>query len=167
MSHATLQRATLRHDLRPGDLGRVVEQHGMLYAAEYGLDITMERYIAETIAELGKAAPPDRDRLWIAEIDGRMAGSIGIIGREGGAAQLRWFLVAPEARGQGLGGRLIEEALAFCREAGFRSVYLWTLHILTDAARLYLRAGFQKTEVKPPVPLWGRVLSEGRYDLSL
>src|SRR5262245_32256566 len=167
MSRETRQRATPRHDLRPGHLGRVVEQHGVLYAAEYGLDVTMERYIAETIAELGKAARPDRDRLWIAEIDGRIAGSIGIIGREGGAAQLRWFLVAPEARGQGLGSRLIEESLAFCRATGCRSVYLWTLHILTDAARLYLRAGFQKTEVKPLVPLWGRVLSEERYDLTL
>jgi predicted N-acetyltransferase YhbS len=117
-------RPAVRHELRPGDLGRVVEQHGALYAAEYGFDRTFEAYAAETLAEFGRTMQPDRDRLWVAEMNGRLVGSIGIIGRDGGAAQLRWLLVAPEARGHGLGGRLISASLTFCREAGYGCVYL-------------------------------------------
>lgn len=158
---------TIRHELQPGDLGRVVEQHGVLYAAEYGFDHGFEAYVAETAAEFGRLARPGRDRLWIAERAGRQVGTIAILRRDGGAAQLRWFLVDPGERGHGLGRRLLGEALAFCRAAGYRSVYLWTVTGLDAAARLYLEAGFHKTETKPPAQLWGVRLSEERYDLTL
>lgn len=158
---------TIRHDLRPGDLGRVTELHGVLYAQEPGFDHTFEAYVAETVAEYGKLARPGLDRLWLVELDGRQVGSIAIVGREDGAAQLRWFLVHPDARGHGLGGRLIQECLAFCRAAGYRSVYLWTVAGLEAAAHLYLAAGFRKTETKPPIALWGATLTEERYDLTL
>ena len=158
---------TVRHDLRPGDMGRVIALHGVLYAEEYGFDHGFEAYVAETIVEFGRLARPELDRLWVAELDGRLVGSIAIIGREDGAAQLRWFLVDPEARGRGLGRRLIDESLAFCRAAGYRSVYLWTVSGLDAAARLYREAGFRKTETKAPAMLWGVSLAEERYDLDL
>src|SRR5215218_2427992 len=93
----------LRHDLCPGDIGQIVALHGQLYAEEYGFGLQFEAYAAETLAEFGKPERTARDRLWVAEIDGRLVGSIGIIGRGGNAAQLRCLLIAPEARGIGLG----------------------------------------------------------------
>jgi GNAT superfamily N-acetyltransferase len=158
---------TVRHDLRPGDMGQVIALHGVLYAQEYGFDHGFEAYVAETMAEFGKLARPDLDRLWVAEREGRLVGSIAIVGRVDGAAQLRWFLVDPETRGSGLGRRLVHDALEFCRAAGYRTVYLWTVNGLDAAARLYVAAGFRKTETKPPVPLWGVNLAEERYDLDL
>jgi GNAT superfamily N-acetyltransferase len=154
----------IRHDLRPGDMGRVIALHGMLYAEEYGFDHGFEAYVAETVAEFGRLARPGLDRLWVAERAGQLVGSIAIVGREDGAAQLRWFLVHPDARGSGLGRRLLHEALTFCRAAGYRSVYLWTVTGLEAAARLYVAAGFRKTETKPPATLWGVDLAEERYD---
>jgi GNAT superfamily N-acetyltransferase len=158
---------TIRHDLRPGDMGRVIAMHGVLYAEEYGFDHGFEAYVAETVAEFGKLARPGLDRLWVAELDSRLVGSIAILGRDDGAAQLRWFLVDPEARGRGLGRRLIDESLSFCRAAGYRSVFLWTVTGLDAAARLYVAAGFRKTETKPPALLWGVHLAEERYDLEM
>jgi GNAT superfamily N-acetyltransferase len=158
---------TIRHDLRPGDMGRVIAQHGELYAKEYGFDHGFEAYVAETVAEFGKLARPGLDRLWVAERAGQHLGSIAIIGREDGLAQLRWFLVDLDARGAGLGRRLVAEALAFCRSAAYRSVCLWTVNGLDVAAHLYVEAGFRKTETKPAVALWGVTLSEERYDLTL
>lgn len=157
---------TIRHDLRPGDLGRVTAIHGELYAAEYGFSHVFEAYVAETLAEFGKNYEPGRDRLWLVEREGRLVASIGIVGRADGAAQLRWLLVAPEARGSGLGRRLVEEALTFCREAGYRAVYLWTVHLLPTAASLYTSFGFEKTESLPPAD-WGATVIEERYDLDL
>ncbi len=163
-----MEAPSLRCDLRPGDLGRVVEMHGVLYAREYGFDARFEAYVAHTLGELDLTSPPvARDRLWIAELDGRLVGSAGIVGREGGDAQLRWVLVHPDARGCGLGRRLLEEALGFCRGAGYRRVFLWTVHPLVNAARLYVRLGFALTEEKPAAPLWGLSLVEQRYDLTL
>jgi GNAT superfamily N-acetyltransferase len=166
MTDEDAEKITVRHGPRPGDLGRVTALHGELYAAEYGFDCRFEAYVAETLGEFGRLARPGRDRLWLAETGGRLIGSVGIVGREDGAAQLRWLLVAPEGRGRGLGRRLLGEALAFCREAGYRSVYLWTVGQLTTAARLYLEAGFRKTEALPPAD-WGAPVVEERYDLRL
>ena len=158
---------SIRHERRPGDLGRVISLHAELYAREYGFGIGFESYAVETVAEYLQLDRPDQDRVWIAEMDGRMVGCIGILGRENGEAQLRWFLVDPATRGQGLGRRLVQEALDFCRAAGYRSVYLWTVNGLEAAAKLYRDAGFQKTETKPEAILWGVPLSEERHDLTL
>ena len=157
---------TIRHELRPGDLGRIITLHAELYAREYGFGPGFEGYAIETIAEYLTLPDPERHRVWVVEQDGRLVGCIGILGRENGAAQLRWFLVDPSVRGQGLGRRLVNEALAFCRASGCRSVYLWTVSILRTAAKLYRDAGFQVTETKPEAILFDQPLVEERYDLT-
>ena len=160
------KRITLRHHLCPGDLGRIIALHGELYAREFDFGLPFEAYAAETLAEFGKPERTERDHLWIAEIDGQLAGSIGIIGRENNAAQLRCLLIAPNARGMGLGRCLVETALAFCREAGYDSVFLWTVQGLPAAAHLYASAGFVKTDELPPSN-WGVPVIEERYELRL
>jgi GNAT superfamily N-acetyltransferase len=74
--------------------------------------------------------------------------------------------VVPEHRGHGLGKWLLDEALAFAREAGYRRVTLWTVDLLRTAARLYADAGFRLAETRPGAP-WGVPLTEQRYDLDL
>jgi len=182
----------IRQGSRPGDVGRVVAMHGVLYAGEYGFDRTFEAYVAGTMAAFGREYDPGRDRLWVAEREGRLVGSIGIVGEqrkeaddrqaehgssyetagddvaagEGQAAQLRWLLVHPEARGSGLGRALVGEALGFCRSCGYESVYLWTLANLGAAIRLYGDAGFIRMERKTQ-QLWGATVTEERYELRL
>src|SRR6476646_8340020 len=105
---------TLRTTLRPGDVGAVVSLHGTLYAREYGFDATFEAYVAGPLAEFVRSGS-DRERLWIAEQDGRLVGCIAIVLASAEAAQLRWFLVDPVTRGAGLGKRLLQEAIDFSR----------------------------------------------------
>jgi GNAT superfamily N-acetyltransferase len=156
---------TLRHEVRPGDLGNVVALHGVLYAREYGFDATFEAYVAGPLAEFVKSNRP-RERLWLAEMDGRLVGCVAIVGATETIAQLRWYLVDPSARGQGLGRRLLNEALAFSRQNGYTSIILWTVSALTTAARLYQRAGFAKVEEKPAFQ-WGVAVVEEKYRLDL
>lgn len=157
----------LRHDLRAGDMGRVIALHGELYTTEFGYSHEFEAYVAESFAEFGKRYEPARDRLWLAELDGGLVGSVGILGRADGAAQLRWYLVHPDVRGRGLGHRLLDEALQFCRSTDRRLVYLWTVTGLDASARMYASAGFRLTEQTAFAHLWGLRLAEQRYDLEL
>jgi len=155
----------LRHDLRPGDLGSIVHLHGRLYAEEYGFDPTFEAYVAGPMSEFVRTHS-ERDRLWIAERDGRIVGCIAIVEAAPEEAQLRWYLVDPGARGLGLGRTLLSEAVSFCRRRGYRSIFLWTVRALTAAARLYVAFGFVKTEEKPGRQ-WGVDVVEEKYVLTL
>jgi GNAT superfamily N-acetyltransferase len=93
--------ASVRHDMRPGDIGNIIGMHGRLYASEHGYSRC-----------------------------------------------------------------LVEEAVAFCRSGGYRSVMLWTEASLTTATRLYRQCGFLLTEQKTGMT-WGAERTEERYDLSL
>ncbi len=79
---------------------------------------------------------------------------------------MRWYLVDPSARGLGLGRKLLHEAVAFCKECRYESVFLWTISALAAAARLYLSAGFEKVEQKPGTH-WGVDVVEEKYVLRL
>ena len=161
--------ALIRTGDRPGDLGAVAAMHGVLYCREQHMDQTIEAYIAGGLAELVTAIAREGEeagRLWVAEEDGQLVGSIGITEATDDAAQLRWFLVDPSQRGRGLGHRLLDTALGYCRTRGFRSVFLWTIAGLAPAHRMYEQAGFTLTESRP-VRQWGRDIVEQRFDVDL
>ncbi len=156
---------TLRHELRAGDLGYLVYLHGTLYAREYGFDHTFEAYVAGPMAQFALAASP-RERIWIAENDDGILGCVAIVSAGVDVAQLRWFLVDPRARGSGLGRRLLDDALGFCRATGYHSVILWTVSALEAAAHLYRTSGFRKVEERTGRP-WGVPVVEEKYELQL
>jgi ribosomal protein S18 acetylase RimI-like enzyme len=155
----------VRHDLRPGDLGEMIRRHATLYAAENGFGLEFEGYVAQGAAEFAGRYDPKLDRVWIVD-DGRMAGFLLVMHREPGTAQLRYFFLLPEYRGQGWGKRLLESALTFAREAGYERMYLWTTEEQTAALSLYTRHGFLLTEEKPSTA-FGKPVTERRYDLDL
>jgi GNAT superfamily N-acetyltransferase len=159
--------ALIRAGDQPGDLGAVAAMHGVLYGREQGMDQTVEAYIAGGLADLVTARARDGEeagRLWVAEADGRLVGSVGIT-KASDAAQLRWFLVDPSERGRGLGRRLLDTAIGYARSGGFRSVFLWTIAGLEPAHHLYRQAGFTLTESRP-VRQWGLDVVEQRFDLA-
>jgi DNA-binding MarR family transcriptional regulator/N-acetylglutamate synthase-like GNAT family acetyltransferase len=131
--------------LRPlasGDYGWVVHRHGDLYAEEYGWDETFEALVAQIVADYIKHRDPKRESAWIAEVDGEPAGCVFCTEKEEQVAQLRLLLVEPWARGRGIGSRLVAECLGFAKRVGYERIMLWTNDVLTDARRIYERAGF-------------------------
>jgi DNA-binding MarR family transcriptional regulator/GNAT superfamily N-acetyltransferase len=130
----------------PGDLGWIVQANGVLYAREYGWDATYEALVARIVADFAAEHDPERERAWIATVDGRPAGCVLCVREDDATARLRLLLVEPWARGMGIGERLVSDCIAFARAAGYSELVLWTNDILVAARRIYERAGFVLVE---------------------
>jgi DNA-binding MarR family transcriptional regulator/N-acetylglutamate synthase-like GNAT family acetyltransferase len=134
---------------RSGDMGWVVARHGVLYAQEYNFDETFEALVASIVAKFIDHEDPSRERCWIAERDGIPVGCVFLVRASKKVGKLRLFLVEPDARGLGIGTRLVDDLLAFARSAGYRKVRLWTQSNLLAARHVYAKAGFEKSGEKP------------------
>jgi len=113
------------------------------YQAWLGVDLCFQGFEKELATLPGAYAPP-AGGLWLAWVDGAIAGVVGIRPIKPGVAEMKRLWVRPAYRGLGLGRRLAETAVAAARDTGYRSICLDTLGHMTEARRLYRALGFQE-----------------------
>jgi DNA-binding MarR family transcriptional regulator/GNAT superfamily N-acetyltransferase len=145
---------------RPGDMGWVIHRHGAVYAQEYGWDERFEALVAEIAAKFIREFDPKRERCWIAERDGSIIGSVFLVKQSEETAKLRLLLVEAQARGLGLGKRLVQECIQFAKLSGYRKITLWTQSNLHAAKHIYQRAGFVKVHEEPYDGIGRNLISE-------
>ena len=133
---------SVRNELRAGDLGRIIALHGECYDIVPGFGLAFEAFVARTVAEyiLDTGA---KGRIWMAERDGRLVGCTAIVLRDENRGQLRWVLVDQSARGLGLGKRLVNDALQYCRDNSRKEVFFETTDGLPESLALYDALGFE------------------------
>ncbi len=144
-----MKRSVVLRDLQPGDLGWVVEQHGRIYAQEYGWNWEFEALVAGICEDFVKKFKPGWERCWIAELNGQRVGSVFVVRKSSRTAKLRMLILTPEARGLGLGGQLTDEAIQFARERGYKKMVLWTNACLLSARAIYEKRGFKLIHSSP------------------
>ncbi|MEX3953284.1 GNAT family N-acetyltransferase [Paraburkholderia sp. EG287A] len=150
--HGLLGESTASYVLRdpqPGDMGWIVHKQAVLYAQEYGWNAEFEALVAEIVAQYIRDYDATSERCWIAERDGKPVGSVFVVRHDAETAKLRLLYVDASARGLGIGHRLVDECLRFARSVGYKRMILWTNSVLTDARRIYEKAGFQLVEEEP------------------
>jgi DNA-binding MarR family transcriptional regulator/GNAT superfamily N-acetyltransferase len=141
--------AAILRDPAPGDIGWVVQQHGEIYAREYGWNSKFEALVASIASEFLLKFQPEWERCWIAELNGERVGAIFVVRKSATVAQLRMLILTPGARGLGLGGKLVDECIAFARRKGYKKMVLWTNSCLVAARGIYAKRGFQLTQSEP------------------
>ncbi len=151
----------------PGCIGRIAELHGTYYHAHWNFGLFFEAKVATELSAFLQRYDACRDGLWFAVVDGRVEGAVVIDGVQAHAegAHLRWFIVSEALQGQGAGRRLIETAIAFCREKQYDRVFLWTFKGLDAARHLYESLGFKLIRQQEGAQ-WGSAVSEQRFALE-
>jgi DNA-binding MarR family transcriptional regulator/GNAT superfamily N-acetyltransferase len=150
----------------PGDFGWIIHRHGALYAQEYGLDQTFEALVARIAAAFIENFDAARERCWIAECEGAVAGAVLLVKQSDDVAKLRLLYVEPAARGLGIGSRLVAECIRFARRARYQKITLWTNDVLVAARHIYQAAGFRLVREEPHRS-FGRDLVGQFWELAL
>jgi DNA-binding MarR family transcriptional regulator/GNAT superfamily N-acetyltransferase len=150
----------------PGDFGWVIKRHAELYGQEYGWKEPFEGLCAQIVADYANKKDHDRERCWIAEIDGENVGCIVLAKESATVARIRLLLVDPKARGLGLGARLVDECISFARSAGYKKITLWTHSVLAAARSIYRKSGFKLVRSERHRS-WGRPVVSEHWDLDL
>ena len=150
----------------PADAPWVSAQHSLLYAQDEGFDASFGDLVARILRDFVDGHNPMREQGWIAEVDGHPIGSIFCVSIGAYTAKLRLFLLTPDARGQGLGQRLLDTCMDFARQVGYSEMVLWTHESHRAACALYAANGWELVD-STPVRSFGVDLIEQTWRIDL
>ncbi len=108
-----------------------------------GVDLCFQGFEAELAGLPGTYAPP-AGGVWLARVEGALAGCVGFRPHEGGACEMKRLWLRPGFQGLGLGRRLAETSIAAAGRAGYRTMCLDTLGFMDEARALYETLGFRE-----------------------
>lgn len=148
------------------DLEYLIESHCRIYKQEHHFDNTFKDYIIQSVSDFSNNRSEGKSQIWIIDMDGSLKGTIGIIDIGNETAQLRWFLIEPDYRGNGLGKDLLRRAIQFCIDNHFKRVILWTSMGMVNARKLYEDHKFIMTESRTQI-LSKQEITEEKWEMKL
>ena len=154
-------------DYEQKDIDFIINRHEVLYQSEFGFTAEFTDYVRIYVNKFIEHHDKERENIWIAEQDGKQVGVIAVVKEDDATAQLRWFLIETDMRGMGLGKKMVDLALDFCKEKDYKHVFLLTLSILKTARHIYSRSGFKLTETTDVDGWADYTVVQERWDLDL
>jgi putative acetyltransferase len=113
---------------------------------EFGVPKVGTAYADKILDTLYEAYDTEKAIYYVIEKEGEIFGGAGIKqldNYDGSVCELQKMYFLPEARGIGLGSKMMETCLQKAKEFGFEQCYLETLPYMEDARKLYRKAGFK------------------------
>jgi GNAT superfamily N-acetyltransferase len=114
----------------------------------FGIEQDIPAAVIAVMGQLWQFAPPAGRLLLVVE-DETVLGCGGLRPLGPGVAEIKRMYVRPEARGRGLGRKLLDALLAAARQADYQEVRLDTDGLMPTARQLYRAAGFQRCDPYP------------------
>lgn len=109
---------------------------------EFGLPY--DQTVAAELSNLEEHFPQPRSVFFVARMDGRVVGTTAVQEAGKGRAVLKHQYVHADYRRRGIGAKLLDAALVYCRVCGYREVQLETAPWMQQAQRLYRSRGFRE-----------------------
>ncbi|MED4128210.1 helix-turn-helix domain-containing GNAT family N-acetyltransferase [Shouchella miscanthi] len=141
------------------DKENMIEKQRSFYAENCGFNVEFLEYLHDTFKV-------EIEKIWTAEVDGEFAGCIGLVKENDKTVQLRWFLVDPSVRGKGVGTKLVQTLLSYCRSMQYEKVSLETVSQLKTARNLYSKFGFELKKASQQY-MWGQEVVDEQWELDL
>ena len=132
---------------------REVKEQDNLYLAAMIRQVFVEHdaptegtvYTDPTTDNLYQLFQMDKAVLWVAEAHQEVLGCCGIyptVGLPKGCTELVKFYLPKQARGKGIGKRLMEKSIESAKEFGYSDMYIESLPAYATAVRIYESQGF-------------------------
>jgi GNAT superfamily N-acetyltransferase len=106
---------------------------------------------AELAGLPGRYGPPT-GCLVLARLEGQPVGCVAFYAHDAATIEVKRMFVLPQARGYGIGARMLALLLAQARAAGFRRILLSSHHSMHAAHATYRRAGFRDVPMAAEFP---------------
>ncbi|MDD3721807.1 MAG: GNAT family N-acetyltransferase [Lutibacter sp.] len=148
-------------EIQPEDNPKIAEVIRKILI-EFGVPKVGTAYADKILDTLYEAYDTEYAIYYVIEKEGEIFGGAGVKqldNFEGNVCELQKMYFLPEARGIGLGSKMMETCLKKAKEFGFEQCYLETLPYMEDARKLYRKVGF--------VDLDGPMGDTGHYSCNL
>lgn len=138
------------------------------YALSPDLDLSFQNFEEELATLPGHYARP-LGRLWLALVDGAVAGCVALRPCDAGRCEMKRLYVRPKYRGHGIGEQLLARFLQEARAINdpqtglphYQSVVLDTIYpLMQRAIAMYKRVGFREIPPYRPNPMRGAMYME-------
>jgi GNAT superfamily N-acetyltransferase len=126
------------------DSGGVKDLILAILTKEYPFD--KSAYSSTDLDKVAEVYGGKNDSFFVSEEADSIVGTVGVKEDTSQTALLRRLFVSAEHRRKGIGSKLLDTALDFCRSRGYKKIIFRCTDRMSDAMRLCLKRGFKETE---------------------